>query len=907
MPKYSVKKPFTVLVAVILVVVLGFVSLTGMQTDLLPNMNLPYLLVITTYPGASPEQVESDVTQPLENSLSTLNGVKNVTSQSNENYSLVILEYQDDTDMDSAMVKASTAVNQLSGSLPDMASTPTLMEMSPDMMATQYVAVDYEGMDIYELSDYVEDTIVPQLERVDGVASVSTTGLVKKSVQITLDQDKIDEVNDKLLVKVSDRLAEAKKQLDENEAKIKDGLAELDSAQSQLDSGKAQLNTQKQSLTQQLRDAIDQLNEEIPKLEEQIAGLKTQLDTAQRKLNQLKVDPSSLPEVTLPIDDALFASCKEILAKYDPQYDANAMPANLEEAKSDLTKMAAMLASIERAQQAIETEAAALTGGQSVSDACAALDAQILTLTVQVQQKDNEIVQLEQQLDTAAPEEQDAIRAEIESKKAEQAALQTQLDTATSQRAALDGYKSDESTLSTTQTALRNATVLLKARQEAETSLNESTEELRQTLQQTITTLNTQIDKAEAMLANLNDQRGKLQSMLESLSANPTDPQLADMAVQLLLSGTEAQLSLGEFQISSGRTQLEAGQTQLDSAREEYESAREEALKSANLDQLLNMNTLKQLIAAQNFSMPAGYIDGGEGDDNQYILKIGDAFDNVDELKSMVLCSIDGIGDVGGEVFINLPGVFRQSECLGDEAHSDVGDVGDQPGEAGIALERIHDILDGGPVAELVNQRIGGAFLHGAENAVLGKDFNQVCDGGEVLAQVFRVARIGLEGADNAVEGVGKHLRCLPALQIGLCHTHEGLASLPGIGGIPDDLAAQGRKQERLAEALADVVNQPCLVRAVVFHFLFRQRNQVAAEFRQRRDLLADGGLFPLHLEGRQLFGGSLAAQRVIDLQQRVGFQVLRRLAGFPASVRFIASSAPVSAASSTMSGRQER
>lgn len=188
--------------------------------------------------------------------------------------------------------------------------------------------------------------------------------------------------------------------------------------------------------------------------------------------------------------------------------------------------------------------------------------------------------------------------------------------------------------------------MLLKARQEAEASLNESTEELRQTLQQTITTLNTQIDKAEAMLANLNDQRSKLQSMLESLSANPTDPQLADMAVQLLLSGTEAQLSLGEFQISSGRTQLEAGQTQLDSAREEYESAREEALKSANLDQLLNMNTLKQLIAAQNFSMPAGYIDGGEGDDNQYILKIGDAFDNVDELKSMVLCSIDGIGDV---------------------------------------------------------------------------------------------------------------------------------------------------------------------------------------------------------------------------------------------------------------------
>ena len=118
MPKFSVKKPFTVLVAVILVIVLGFVSLSGMQTDLLPNMNLPYLMVVTTYPGASPEQVEGEVTKPIEDSLATLNGVKNVTSQSNENYSLVTLEYEDKTNMDSAMVKASTALNQLGDALP---------------------------------------------------------------------------------------------------------------------------------------------------------------------------------------------------------------------------------------------------------------------------------------------------------------------------------------------------------------------------------------------------------------------------------------------------------------------------------------------------------------------------------------------------------------------------------------------------------------------------------------------------------------------------------------------------------------------------------------------------------------------------------------------------------------------
>lgn len=637
MPKYSVKKPFTILVAVILVLVLGVVSLLRIQTDLLPSMNLPYLLVMTTYPGASPEQVEADVTQPLENSLSTLNGVKNVTSQSNENYSLIFLEYQEDTDMDSAMVKASTAVNQLGDTLPDMASTPTLIEISPDMMATQYVAVDCEGMDIYELSDYINDTILPQLERVDGVASVSATGLVKQTVQITLDQDKIDEVNDKLLVKVSDRLAEAKDQLDENRAKINEGLAQLDDAQAQLDSGKSQLNTQKSNITQQLRDAITQLDDQIPTLEQKIADLKGQLDKANQQLGSLKTDPSSLPEVTLPIDDALFASCKQILAQYDSEYNAAALPANLEEAKSDLNKMAAMIASIDRADAAIQAAAAPLTGDTTIEQANAALNIQITALTLQIQQLDNEIAN---GINSGATDE------ELQAKRDQQTALQAQLTTATANRDALTGYSDMVNTLSTTRTALQNATVLLNARKDAESSLNSSTEKLRKTLQSTISSLNDQLTKAQTMLTQLSDQRGKLQTMLENLEENPVDPSLADMAVQLLLSGSEAQLQLGEFQLESGRTQLESGKAQLDAAQEEYDSAREEALKSANLDQLLNMNTLKQLISAQNFSMPAGYIEGGEGDDNRYIVKVGDTFDSADTLKSMVLCSIDGIGDV---------------------------------------------------------------------------------------------------------------------------------------------------------------------------------------------------------------------------------------------------------------------
>ena len=650
MPKYSVKKPFTILVAVILVLVLGFVSLTGIQTDLLPAMNLPYLMVITTYPGASPEQVEADVTKPLENALSTLNGVKNVTSQSNENYSLLFLEYQDDTDMDSAMVKASTAVNQLGDALPDMASTPTLMEISPDMMATQYIAVDYDGMDIYELSDYVSENVLPQLERVDGVASVSTTGLVEKSVQITLDQEKIDAVNDKLLVKVSDRLADAKKELDANKKKINDGMKELDAAQAQLDAGKAQLNSRKADVTTQLRDAITELDKQIPELEKKIASLQTDLDEANRKLEDAKNTSTTLPEVTLPIDDALFASCKTVLAAYDPQYNADALPANLAEAKSDLNKMGAMINSIDRADAAIRQRAAdegLLEQNMTVEQTAAYLDAQYAAMSARIQALEAEIASLQDSLNNTEDEAERAdLQAQIDARRAEQAQDQAVIDGNAARRARVSELSGNLSTLSTTKVALQNATTLLTARQEAETALNDGMQPLQQTLNDTAAALRDQLTKAQEMLTQLNEQRDKLQKMLASLGDEAVDPAMADMAVQLLLSGTEAQLQLGEFQISSGKTQLEAGRTQLEAAQEEYESAREEALKSANLDQLLNMTTLQQLIYAQNFSMPAGYIEGGDGDDNRYIVKVGDAFADADELKSMVLCNIDGIGDV---------------------------------------------------------------------------------------------------------------------------------------------------------------------------------------------------------------------------------------------------------------------
>ena len=118
MIKQSVKKPYTILVGVIIILMLAAVSLSKMTTDLLPSISTPYLMVITTYPGASPEKVELEVVEPLEGVLSTVTGVKNVTSNSAENYGMITLEFEEDTNMDSALVKVNTALDTVKDSLP---------------------------------------------------------------------------------------------------------------------------------------------------------------------------------------------------------------------------------------------------------------------------------------------------------------------------------------------------------------------------------------------------------------------------------------------------------------------------------------------------------------------------------------------------------------------------------------------------------------------------------------------------------------------------------------------------------------------------------------------------------------------------------------------------------------------
>ena len=294
MTKLCVKKPFTVLVGVIMVIVLGVISFTRITTDLLPEMSLPYVVAVTTYPGATPEKVESSVTTVLESSLGVVNGVKSVSSTSAENFSMVMLEFEEETNMDSAMVKLSTAVEQLKESLPKEAGSPMLMEITPDMMATVTMGIDMDGSDIKELSEFTTENIIPYLERQEGVASVSTTGLVEEMVEIRLDQAKIDGLNDKLLAQMDEKFAEAKAELDKQ-------TAQLDSAKAELANGKSELERQQENTYNELAKYSQMLDEAMA----QSASYSAQLVNLEAAKQALTFEKEAYEQAREQISDAL--------------------------------------------------------------------------------------------------------------------------------------------------------------------------------------------------------------------------------------------------------------------------------------------------------------------------------------------------------------------------------------------------------------------------------------------------------------------------------------------------------------------------------------------------------------------------------------------------------------------------
>lgn len=194
-PNFSVRKPYTVVVAVILVVILGIVSLMNMTTDLLPSLNLPYAVVMTTYVGASPEEVETVVTRSIEQSMASLSNIKNISSISRENMSLVILEFTANVNMDSVFIEMRESLDMIMTYMPDEVGTPMMLKLNPDMMPVMVASVAVEGLEISESSQFISNNIIHEFESVEGVASVSVSGLVESSIHVIIQDEKIEEIN----------------------------------------------------------------------------------------------------------------------------------------------------------------------------------------------------------------------------------------------------------------------------------------------------------------------------------------------------------------------------------------------------------------------------------------------------------------------------------------------------------------------------------------------------------------------------------------------------------------------------------------------------------------------------------------------------------------------------------------
>ena len=522
MSKLSVKKPFTVLVMVVIMIVLGVVSILRMQMDLLPHISLPYVLVITTYPGESPESVEETISKPLEQSLGTISGVKNIYSMSFENYGIVELEFAAGTDLDSVMVKIYTQIDTVRATWPEDVGIPSILELSTDMLANQYLAVSYEGMSIEELSRFTEDVVVPAFERQDGVARVTPSGLIEKTVQIQLNQEKVDVLNEKIYAYAEGELEDAYDEIMENQDDLDDARQQLVDSQNDLNQSQIDLNQSLQDLTDTYAELIQSQYDLVDSIEE--------IDDARRELDEKKAELEKTK---------------------------NDVYAGLTQAEEGLRQRDNLNAQLQAAQAGL----ALLTPGSAEYIAAEAAIAQI----------------------------------------------QAGIDTINSllSKAGINSWADLE-----------------RAKMEAASQFGSAS---------------AQISIAQSQLESAREQAENGQDQI-----NDAYDQIMDGYDQIA-EGQE-QINEGQQQINEGWDSYYEAVEQFNDGLAQFEVQRQEALKKANSDELITLQTLSQLIYAQNFDMPVGYID--DKDDNSWLLKIGNEFNSIEEMELTPLVVLDGVGPV---------------------------------------------------------------------------------------------------------------------------------------------------------------------------------------------------------------------------------------------------------------------
>ena len=535
--KFSVRKPFTVLVAVVICLVLGFLSFQNMSTDFLPNMEFPYALVMTTYPGASPEEVEKAVSEPVEQAMERINNVKELQSISIQNMSMVVMSFNDGTDMGSTVVDMRESLDMVTSQFDDSIGNPTIMKMNPDMMPIMVAALDYDKLDSAEVTKKAEKEIIPELESVEGVASVNESGSIEKKIQVIIQQDKIDKMNELVQKAIEGKLSDAQDKIDEGKKKLENGKNKLKNGKETAADKMAKGETKLSQASDKIKDGLKVINENITNIKKQQATLKK----SEKQLN---------------------------------------------------TGLASLAANKTKLTNTIKT----LTATQT----------QLTTLNTTLEKLKVQETSLKTQLENVGGNSQE---------------LSTSLASVQAQLQVVRGKLKD---------AGITEEMLPSKVNEVNTALTSANSGLKQ--------VETQEKTLAKNKAKITAAKKKINAGLKKLNATKKKLEKGQISTTEATEQLNKQKILSSIQLSVSEAQMDNGKNKLDEADKQLKDSKKTTKSNANLKKIITKEMVENVLKAQNFDMPSGYITEG---DASYLVRVGDKIQSEKEIKNLVVCDMD--------------------------------------------------------------------------------------------------------------------------------------------------------------------------------------------------------------------------------------------------------------------------
>lgn len=654
-PRFSVKRPYTVVVGVVLIIILGFVSFTSMQTDLLPEMTLPYAIVYTTYPGASPEEVETVVTRPVEQAMATTSNIETINSVSSENISMVVLQFSQSANMDAVTIEMRESLDQIESYWDDSIGSPIIMKLNPDMLPVMVAAMEAGDMTQSELTDLVNNQVLPELESIEGVASVSAAGTIEEQVQVVISQEKIDAVNEKVKNALDKKFEEAEEELQEAQDALTDGKSQLEQGQEALASQMGAAESQLSSGTSQMITGELQIDQKLAEVE---AGL-AQLDASEQELlakeKELLEGEAALQE--LPAQ-------KEALAAQQTQL-ASAI-SQLESAPTQLAGLEVKIAQLDAEIGALQAQIEAL-GGASLQDEEAVLTQASDEAVLTAEEGSSDDMILEEDASVSGDGTESSVPSvAIDSivtmpdtnigdiiSGSQQATTLAQLQTQLAQKQA------EKASYESAKQQAYGALHLLGVNTSGDyltmvESIDTVKSELvtrRTQVDDGLATLQTSIDGMSEQMTTITQgkaaiEEGKLQIASGRAQLEAARTQLTGAKEQITSgqsTAAEAVAQLNSAQIAAtiemavGKAEIIAGQKELDAALEQIDTQKESAYDQADVTQIVTADLVKGILAAQNFSMPAGYVTE---DGTDFLVRVGNKFSATADIEDLMLLDL---------------------------------------------------------------------------------------------------------------------------------------------------------------------------------------------------------------------------------------------------------------------------